>query len=77
MSRIKPGEVAQAQRHARQPVVRRTVDKGMCVGRLPGRKRKAMWVENEGIIEPLAYFVDDASYDRFRALLSGTGLILA
>ena len=59
------------------PVVRQTVDKGMCIGSLPGRKRKAMWVESEGIIEPLAYFVDDAAYDRFRALLSGSGLVMA
>jgi hypothetical protein len=50
-------------------------DVGMCMGSLPGRKRKAMWVEKDGVLKPLAYFVSEQAYERFEALLSGSGLV--
>ena len=50
-------------------------DKGMCMGPLPGRKSKALWIEEHGKIEVLAWFVDEASYLRFKHLISGRGLV--
>jgi hypothetical protein len=51
------------------------IDKGMCIGALPGRKSKALWIEEHGKIETLAWFVDERSYERFKRLISGRGLV--
>lgn len=47
------------------------------VGSLPGRKSKALWVEEGSVIHTVAYFRNDASYKRFLAAIKGgTGLRL-
>jgi hypothetical protein len=37
-------------------------------GPLPGRKRKALWVEHNGRITPLAYFTSESTYAAFLML---------
>ena len=51
------------------------IDKGMCIGPLPGRKSKALWIEEHGKIEVLAWFVDEESFKRFKRLIGGRGLV--
>lgn len=54
--------------------------RALCMGRLPGRKSKAIWIESDlgdtGCnIEPLAYFVNESAYDSFKALIGQSGLV--
>jgi hypothetical protein len=37
----------------------------MIIERLPGRKRKALCLEDGCVVRPLAYFVDDAAVEVF------------
>lgn len=37
-------------------------------GRLPGRRRRALWVLDGSVIRPLAYFVSDEAFETFMSM---------
>ena len=47
------------------------------IGPLPGRKSKAIWIEEGGRIDVLAYFKSDEAFTRFKDAIGGKGLVLA
>lgn len=46
------------------------------IGSLPGRKHKALSVLEGTVLYPVAYFRDDASYERFKNATKGAARLI-